>query len=59
MGKNRATACVDKLAELNNYVKVSSSTEELTDNFLKQFQVSYLRAVCGKGVYIACVVGVH
>ena len=38
--KNRATACVEKLAELNNYVKVTSSTQELTDEFLQQFQVS-------------------
>lgn len=40
--KNRATACVEKLAELNNYVKVTSSTQELTDEFLQQFQVVVL-----------------
>lgn len=40
--RNRATACVEKLAELNNYVKVTSSTEELTDEFLQQFQVSHM-----------------
>lgn len=39
IGKNRAAACRAKLQELNTAVLVSSSEEELTHNFLQQFQV--------------------
>ena len=45
VGKNRASVCVEKLAELNNYVKVTPSTVELTDDFLKQFQVRHLAKI--------------
>ncbi len=41
VGRNRAEACQEKLQELNTAVKVSASTAELTDDFLKQFQVRY------------------
>ena len=40
IGKNRAEACRDKLQELNTAVAVSSSTADLTEDFLKQFQVT-------------------
>ena len=39
VGKNRADACKDKLQELNTSVAVSSSSAELTEDFLKRFQV--------------------
>ena len=39
IGKNRAEACKDKLQELNTAVAVAASTADLTDAFLKQFQV--------------------
>lgn len=39
VGKNRAEACKDRLQELNIAVTVSSSSEELSDTFLKRFQV--------------------
>ena len=42
VGKNRAAACVGKLAELNNYVKVAAHTEQLTEAYIKQFQVVVL-----------------
>ena len=39
VGRNRAEACRDRLQELNIAVTVSSSTEELSETFLKRFQV--------------------
>jgi ubiquitin-activating enzyme E1 len=39
VGTNRAEACKDKLQELNGAVAVSASTAELTEEFLKAFQV--------------------
>ena len=39
IGKNRATASVNRLSELNNYVPVSANSEPLTESILKQFQV--------------------
>ena len=40
IGTNRASACKDKLQELNTAVAVSASTAELTEQFISQFQVS-------------------
>ncbi|XP_055882434.1 ubiquitin-like modifier-activating enzyme 1 isoform X2 [Biomphalaria glabrata] len=42
VGKNRAEVTLPRLSELNSYVRVSSSTEPLTEDFLKQFQVVVL-----------------
>ena len=39
VGKNRATACKDKLQELNPAVTVSASTGDITEAMLKTFQV--------------------
>jgi ubiquitin-activating enzyme E1 len=39
IGKNRAEACKDKLQELNTSVAVKASSEDLTEAFLKGFQV--------------------
>ena len=38
-GKNRAEACRDRLQELNTAVAVVASTADLTEDFLRQFQV--------------------
>lgn len=38
-GKNRAEACKARLQELNTAVAVSASVAELSEAFLKQFQV--------------------
>ena len=40
VGANRATACKDKLQELNTAVAVSASTAELTEQFISQYQVT-------------------
>ncbi|OWF35050.1 ubiquitin-like modifier-activating enzyme 1 isoform X2 [Mizuhopecten yessoensis] len=42
LGKNRAVVSLPRLAELNNYVPVNSHTEELTEDFIKKFQVVVL-----------------
>lgn len=42
MGKNRATVSLPRLAELNTYVPVSCHTAELTEDFVKKFQVVVL-----------------
>ena len=42
IGRNRAEACRDSLAELNNYVPVKSYTGQLTEEFIKTFQVVVL-----------------
>ncbi|KAK6625245.1 E1 ubiquitin-activating protein [Polyplax serrata] len=42
IGQNRAEACRDQLAELNNYVPVKSYTGQLTEQFLKNFRVVVL-----------------
>ncbi|XP_063438582.1 ubiquitin-like modifier-activating enzyme 1 isoform X2 [Mytilus trossulus] len=42
MGKNRAAASLDRLSELNSYVPISSSTDPLSESFLKSFQVVVL-----------------
>ncbi|KAL3140560.1 E1 ubiquitin-activating protein, variant 3 [Trebouxia sp. C0010 RCD-2024] len=39
VGTNRATACRDKLQELNTAVAVSASSAELTEQFISQYQV--------------------
>ena len=39
VGKPRAQACVQRLAELNQYVRVSLHTGEVTDDVIKRFQV--------------------
>lgn len=39
IGKPRAAATLDKLAELNNYVAVSAHTGELDEAFISKFQV--------------------
>lgn len=39
VGANRAAACKDKLQELNTAVAVTSSTAELNEQFISQFQV--------------------
>ena len=40
LGKNRALACVEKLAELNTHVHTKVHTEELTESFIQKFNVS-------------------
>ncbi|XP_048741886.2 ubiquitin-like modifier-activating enzyme 1 isoform X2 [Ostrea edulis] len=42
IGKNRADVTAPRLAELNTYVPVNQSTEPLTEEFVKQFQVVVL-----------------
>ena len=42
VGANRASACKDKLQELNTAVAVSASTADLTEQFISQYQVSRL-----------------
>lgn len=42
VGKNRAEACIARLADLNNYVPVSLHTGLLDTEFLKKFQVVVL-----------------
>lgn len=39
VGQNRAEACKEQLQELNTSVDVSASAEELTPEFIGQFQV--------------------
>ncbi len=39
VGKNRAEACRDRLQELNIAVAVSASSDDLSEEFLSQFQV--------------------
>lgn len=41
-GKNRAEACVEKLSELNSYVKVALHSGSLTEDFLRKFKVIVL-----------------
>ena len=38
-GKNRAEACLARLAELNSYVPVTVHTLPLTEDYIAQFQV--------------------
>jgi ubiquitin-activating enzyme E1 len=45
VGKNRAEACKDRLQELNTAVAVSASSVELSDDFLKKFQVRHLMSL--------------
>lgn len=49
VGVNRATACHQRLSELNTYVPVSAATNPLTDDFLKNFRVVVLTGVCELG----------
>ncbi|XP_033745969.1 LOW QUALITY PROTEIN: ubiquitin-like modifier-activating enzyme 1 [Pecten maximus] len=42
VGKNRAVVSLPRLAELNTYVPVSCHTAELTEDFIKKFQVVVL-----------------
>ena len=39
VGANRASACKDKLQELNTAVAVSASTADLSEQFISQYQV--------------------
>lgn len=41
VGKNRVEACFTKLAELNDTVKCSFSTEVLTEKYIGNFDVSF------------------
>lgn len=41
VGHNRATACFERLAELNDSVSVEVAKEELTEQFVKTFDVSF------------------
>ena len=43
VGANRASACQDKLQELNTAVAVSASTADLTEQFVSQYQVLWTR----------------
>lgn len=49
VGQNRAEACKEKLQELNNAVDVSASSAQLSPDYLEQFQVRGVCAVCGVG----------
>lgn len=40
IGKNRATIALKKLSELNNYVTVSSSTDDINEDFLAKNQIN-------------------
>jgi molybdopterin/thiamine biosynthesis adenylyltransferase len=40
VGQNRVKVSFNKLAELNDTVNCSQSTDELTEDFVKQFDVS-------------------
>ncbi|XP_078339773.1 ubiquitin-like modifier-activating enzyme 1 isoform X2 [Crassostrea virginica] len=42
IGKNRAEVTAPRLAELNTYVPVNQSTDPLTEQFIKEFQVVVL-----------------
>ena len=42
IGKNRAEASLKQLAELNNYVEVNVHKDEITEEFIKQFNVVVL-----------------
>ncbi len=42
INKNRVFACCEKLMELNSYVKINVSTDELTEEFLEQFTIIVL-----------------
>ncbi|EGT36381.1 hypothetical protein CAEBREN_06226 [Caenorhabditis brenneri] len=42
VGHNRATACYERLAELNDSVNVEVSTNDLTENFVKNFDLVVL-----------------
>lgn len=42
IGKNRAEVSLKRISELNSYVRMSVSTEQLTEKFLGQFQVVVL-----------------
>jgi ubiquitin-activating enzyme E1 len=46
VGKNRAEACMGKLQELNGSVAVEASSTELTEDYLKAFQVSKCCLFC-------------
>ena len=39
IGKNRAEVSLSRISELNSYVNMSVSTEQLTEEFLGKFQV--------------------
>ena len=41
IGRNRAVATQFRLAELNSYVPVSTSTADLDEAFLSSFQVTF------------------
>lgn len=43
LGKNRAEVSRDRLAELNNYVPITTSTAPLSDELVKAFQVMISR----------------
>ena len=39
VGKNRAEACIDKLQELNNAVRVTSCPQPVNDSIVQKYQV--------------------
>ncbi|KAL5288734.1 UBA1 family protein [Megaselia abdita] len=47
IGKNRAEASCSQLSELNNYVRTTSYTGDLTEDFLKKFRVVVLTEASG------------
>lgn len=53
IGKNRAEVSLSRISELNSYVNMSVHTEQLTEEFLGQFQVS----LCISKHYSLSVVG--
>ena len=42
IGTNRATACHTRLSELNNYVPLSTCTDELTEDIITKYRVVVL-----------------
>lgn len=51
VGKNRAAECFQKLEELNDSVKCTLSTEPLTENLVKDFDVIFYLLLMGKAPY--------
>lgn len=45
IGKNRAEVSLSRISELNSYVNMSVHTEQLTEEFLGQFQVGVRQTV--------------
>ena len=45
LGKNRAKSCFNKLAELNDSVQSTLNTDQLSEEFVSQFDVSPLKTL--------------